>query len=118
MGSVSSDQGSYPMFAFSLARWLKMTGAGPGPRRVPQLEVLEGREVPSPCTVLHLADIGIGSLRQPVADANVHPGADAIAFAPGLHGTITLSGGQLTITDSLTVAGPGAEKLAVSGNDS
>src|SRR5262249_45628549 len=44
-------------------------------------------------------------------------GADLIRFAPDLGGTIALTGGQLSITDDLTVLGPGADRLAVSGND-
>src|SRR5262245_3525425 len=88
------------------------------PRCLPGLETLEAREVPSTFTVLNLADSGAGSLRQAVVDANGSPGADTIQFAPGLHGTITLSSGQLSITDSLTINGPGADRLAVSGNDS
>ena len=66
--------------------------------------------------MLNLDDNGPGSLRQAVLDANAHPGADVIRFAHGLHGTITLTGGQLDITDDLTIHGPGADRLAVSGN--
>src|SRR5262245_26302976 len=82
----------------------------------PRLEPLEDRTVPSTFTVLNLADGGDGSLRQAVFDANVNPGADEVRFADGLQGTIALTGGQLSITDHLTVDGPGAESLAVSGS--
>src|SRR4051794_2243094 len=82
----------------------------------PQLEALEDRTVPSTFTVLNLADSGEGSLRQAVLDANALSGADTIAFANGLSGTIALTGGQLAITDGLTIDGPGADQLAVSGN--
>jgi hypothetical protein len=68
-------------------------------------------------TVANLADSGTGSLRQAVLDANAAPGADTIAFVPGLAGTITLTSGEILITDSLTVNGPGAGALTVSGND-
>jgi hypothetical protein len=67
--------------------------------------------------VTSLADSGPGSLRQAVLDANVSAGADAVAFAPGLTGTITLTSGEILITDSLAVPGPGAGVLTVSGND-
>jgi hypothetical protein len=40
-----------------------------------------------------------------------------IRFAHGLHGTITLTSGELDITGNLTVDGPGANRLIVSGND-
>src|SRR5580704_19266869 len=67
-------------------------------------------------TVTNLADSGPGSLRQAILDANARPGPDAIDFAPGLRGTILLTSGALTITDSLAINGPGAGWLAVSGN--
>ena len=38
-------------------------------------------------------------------------------FANGLHGTITLTSGELLITDSVTINGPGANQLSVSGNN-
>jgi hypothetical protein len=84
---------------------------------VPRLDVLEDRTLPSTYTVLNLNDSGPGSLRQAVLDANAHPGADTINFAQGLHGTIKLTSGELSVTDSVTINGPGADKLSVSGND-
>jgi hypothetical protein len=44
-------------------------------------------------------------------------GPNEIDFAAGLHGTITLSTGELLITRSVTINGPGANQLAVSGNN-
>src|SRR5262245_40106325 len=79
-------------------------------RLVPRLELLEGRALPSTFTVLNLADSGIGSLRQAILDANANP--DAIGFADGLSGTIPLTTDQLSITDALTIDGPGADLLA------
>lgn len=69
-------------------------------------------------TVSSLADSGPGSLRQAVLDANASSGADDVVFAPGLSGTITLAfaSGEILITDSLFVHGPGAAALTVSGN--
>jgi hypothetical protein len=67
---------------------------------------------------MNLADSGDGSLRQAVLDANAHHGVDHIVFAPGLQGTIALTSGQLNITDdNLTITGPGASQIAVSGSD-
>src|SRR5262249_57674951 len=80
------------------------------------VEALEDRTTPSTFTVLNLADGGEGSLRQAVLDANALPGADEVRFADGLQGTIALGGVQLSITDDLTIEGPGAELLAVSGS--
>lgn len=68
-------------------------------------------------TVTNLGDAGPGSLRRAVLDANAAPGADTVAFAAGLTGTIPLSSGEIPITDSLTINGPGAAVLTVSGND-
>src|SRR5262249_49589942 len=88
------------------------------PRFVPRLDVLEDRTLPSTFTVLNLADSDPGSLRAAILAANTNPGADVIDFAPAARdGTITLTSGQLGITDDLTIDGPGADRLAVSGND-
>lgn len=66
--------------------------------------------------VLNLADGGPGSLRQAVFDANMLSGSDTVRFAPGLTGQIVLTSGQLSITDSLAIHGPGIGALSVSGN--
>ncbi|HXU30127.1 MAG TPA: hypothetical protein VN851_06075, partial [Thermoanaerobaculia bacterium] len=68
-------------------------------------------------TVTNLADSGAGSLRQAVLGANAASGADDVTFAPGLTGTITLTSGEITISDPLFVHGPGVGVLTVSGND-
>lgn len=63
--------------------------------------------------VTTLNDSGPGSLRQRIAE--VAPG-ETIAFA--VTGTITLTNGELVITNDLTISGPGAANLAISGNNS
>ncbi|MDG4595915.1 MAG: choice-of-anchor Q domain-containing protein [Candidatus Contendobacter sp.] len=68
-------------------------------------------------TVTNLADAGLGSLRQAILDANGAAGADTITFQAGLTGTITLTTGQLAITDSVDIQGPGAAMITVSGNN-
>jgi hypothetical protein len=65
-------------------------------------------------TVTNLNNGGPGSLRQAVLDANAAPGADTINFS--VSGTIVLTSGQLGITDALTIVGPGAGNLTISGN--
>jgi len=73
-------------------------------------------------TVNTLADnesngCGIGNctLREAVTAANLLVGADTINFQAGLTGTITLTGGALFITSDITIDGPGARVLSVSG---
>ncbi|MHC4718815.1 MAG: hypothetical protein ACYS5V_17780, partial [Planctomycetota bacterium] len=59
------------------------------------------------------------SLREAVIIANALPGPDTITFAPALSGgTITLTMGEMAITDDVTITGLGAANLAVDGNAS
>src|SRR4051794_186014 len=83
--------------------------------RAPRLgvEALDDRCLPSTFTVLNLDDSGPDSLRAAVAAANATPGADTIDFATT--GTIALTSGQLDVTDSVTINGPGAGALTVDG---
>jgi uncharacterized repeat protein (TIGR01451 family) len=68
-------------------------------------------------TVTNTSDSGAGSLRQAILDANGSPGHDAIDFDGSVSGEITLASALPAITDDLTITGPGAAVLAVSGND-
>jgi hypothetical protein len=90
----------------------------PAARRTvrPCLERLEDRWVLSTLTVLNNLDSGAGSLRADIAAA--HNG-DTIVFASTLVGgqTITLTSGELLIKKNLTIAGPGAGELTVSGHN-
>jgi hypothetical protein len=64
-----------------------------------------------------VADSGDGSLRAAISAAEANPGADVIQFASQVHGTITLTAGELDIRSDLVIDGPGANRLTVSGND-
>src|SRR5436190_10904711 len=68
-------------------------------------------------TVTNLNDSGAGSLRQAILDANATAGADQVTFQSTLTGQITLASELPNVTDPLDVVGPGAGKLAISGNN-
>jgi hypothetical protein len=63
-----------------------------------------------PLTVTTLADAGPGSLREALGLAG--PG-DAVAFADGLSGTLTLTSGELAVGTTVSLIGPGAGLLTV-----
>ena len=62
------------------------------------------------------ADASAGSLRAAVDCSNTTSGAQTVTFAPNIKGTIPLTSGQITISDGVTITGPGASVLSVSGN--
>jgi hypothetical protein len=66
-------------------------------------------------TVTNTNDSGAGSLRQAIADAAA---GDTINFGLTYPATIVLTSGQLKINKNLTISGPGASHLTISGNDS
>jgi dockerin type I repeat protein len=65
-------------------------------------------------TVTNTNDSGAGSLRQAISSANPN---DTIVFNASVTGTITLTTGQLIVNKNLTISGPGAHILSVSGNN-
>jgi hypothetical protein len=72
-------------------------------------------------TVTNTADSGPGSLRRAILDANAAAGADAVVFDPAVFNapqTITLSPTVTTNSADdtpLTITGPGANLLTVTG---
>ena len=85
-------------------------------------ETLEDRQLLATFAVTNLNDAGGGSLRAAIGQANSNSGADEIVFSgiasSGIvsSGVIGLTSGEIEITDSLTINGPGQEKLTVDGN--
>ncbi len=67
-------------------------------------------------TVTNTNDSGPGSLRQAVLDANANPGLDDVVFS-SVSGSIILTTGQIDVTDSVNINGPGASVLTVDGNN-
>lgn len=104
-------------------------------KMAPQFEPLEDRTLLTLLVVDTNSDVDDGdysagnlSLREAVALANANSGADTITFGDGSASggtnfldaspdTITLGGSQLDITDAVTITGPGADLLTISGNN-
>lgn len=85
------------------------------------LEVLEQRIAPATFLVTSLADSGAGSLRDAVDQANSRNGKDTIVFDKSAFtegALVTLTTGEIAITDDLTIKGLGADFVTVSGNES
>jgi predicted outer membrane repeat protein len=62
-------------------------------------------------TVTNTNDSGAGSLRQAIISANGSAGADIINFS--VTGTITLTTGEMLVSEAVTITGPGASNLTV-----
>ena len=87
---------------------------------------MEDRRVLAPFVVTNTDDLPVaaandapGTLRQAIFDANNSSGVDTIEFNLAFPATIVLDEGQLAVTQSVHINGPGAELLAIdaSGND-
>ena len=83
-----------------------------------RVEVLEDRRMLATFNVTNLLDGPVtapgdlpGSLRQAMFDANNLPGADEITFS--VNGTIAIGSQLPTITDDLTITGPGQALLTI-----
>ena len=80
-------------------------------------EPLEERFVLSSFVVTNLNNSGPGSLRAAVNKANLAADVDSITFQAGLTGPIVLLTGELSITQPVSIVGPGANIIKVSGHD-
>ena len=105
-----------------------VTGARARRGRPLRFEPLEDRRVLAVVVVDTLEDVvdlgdGKTSLREAIFATNIVPGADEIRFDPALFAagpaTLRLTQGELVISDSLTITGPGPQWLTIdaSGSD-
>ena len=95
----------------------------PAPLKALVAGVLTGLALSAPSayattyTVLSSNDAGPGSLRDAIAQANADSSPPAVVLIPStVTGAITLSSGQLYIQHAMSVQGPGADQLTVSGS--
>ncbi len=82
----------------------------------PRLELLEERTLLNVDMVENSNDSGAGSLRDTIANATA---GDTIEFdmsAGHVTSQIVLTGGELSLSANLTIVGPGATSLSISGN--
>ena len=62
-------------------------------------------------------EAGHMTLRDAINTANIDNPGDLITFARGLSGTISLTLGELPITNSMIIGGPGAAVISISGGN-
>lgn len=90
-------------------------------RAAPGLAVLAALAFAAPATAATLTvdttdDSGSGTLRAAIAEANGTSGEDRIVFTPDLNQTLALASPLPTIVAPLSIEGPGASKLTLSGD--
>src|SRR5215471_850415 len=97
---------------FLVAGVIAAVGAVPSPRANQGSTRLRNALPANIIVVTNTNDSGPGSLRQALVDANDGDTIDAT----GVSGTILLTSGGLSVTKNVTISGPGANQLAVNGN--
>lgn len=112
----STDNGAYSVMLQSN----QVTDAAGNPVAAGLLGTFQA-DLPAPgnFVVLNANDKGTGSLRQALMDANAQPTIDTVSFDPTFFSvprTITLLSGELPVTESVTIVGPGASLVTVDGN--
>ena len=85
----------------------------------PELELLEDRRLPALFVVNTLADTVDADADTPAREAigQANSNAGPTSHPARSQRAIVLTGGQLDFTDSVTIVGPGAEKLTINGNN-
>ncbi len=77
---------------------------------------LNDGSVPGQCTLRDALLSANGDFA--TAGCSAGSGSDDIVFQPGLTGTVTLTGGALSIDSTLSITGPGPGQLTISGDGS
>jgi len=70
--------------------------------------------MPATFTVTTLADSGAGSLRTALSSANGNSGADTITFS--VAGVIPVTSSELSVSDAVSIVGPGASVLSLTSS--
>jgi CSLREA domain-containing protein len=105
-------QNPFLSFALSASQLLRRYSQRPLPAIAAGMSLLfAANAFAATDVVTTLVDSGMGSLRVALAAAN---SGDTIVFRPGLTGTITLAS-TLMINQNVTIQGPGAGNLTISG---
>lgn len=116
-GTLSAANTFLPGFGFAQATFTAGNTAGFGTATITFDGVVVTNSISigvNSASVANTNDNGAGSLRQAIAD--VFSGG-TITFNPGLAGsTITLTNGELLLARNVTITGPGANQLVISGN--
>ena len=79
--------------------------------------LLPGQSSAIDLLVYNFNNIGPGSLRQAIDENHALGGGNTIVFSNTVRGTIPVSGTELVIQTNVTIMGPGAGLLAVSGRN-
>jgi parallel beta-helix repeat protein len=107
-GWDAGDNGTYTV-ALQANQVANTNGGFAAPGNLGTFQVLIGQNY----VVTNLNDSGAGSLRQAILDANSLTTPDTISFQAGLTGTISLTSGELLISQPVAITGPGASTLTI-----
>ena len=122
LGSPAIDHGDNTIFGLGLAadqrgsaRVVNLYPSAPGVGDGCDIGAYERRFDILILIANSVLDSGFGSMRQSIRDAIA---GDTIRFEAGATGVLTLTSGELVIDKNLTIIGPGASNLTISGNQS
>lgn len=109
---MSQRTRSHSLLATLSLALVTLTGVGAVQAATITVTSIEDGSLPSECT-LRDATLAANDNTAHGACASGAPGLDEIVFAPGVRGTLLLSNGQLELTESVHIVGPGATRLTI-----